>query len=328
MLLPPAGAGPARPAADRHRLRGRGALRGAPPAAACWSTASATPGPSGWRPPAASATRSAGWTWTGTEQEACFDAFFGATVDPDTFTVARAHRGRGECLPAARPRARTTTAAARRVRRHAEADVPLPTGACAGLVSLVGAGPGDPGLLTLRGRQRLLEADAVVFDRLAATSLPCDLPADVELHCVGKTGGLPPGAPGRDQRPDRAPGAGGQARRAAQGRRPLRLRPGRRGGRGSARAAGIPFEIVPGVTAAVAVPAYAGMPVTHRREAVRATMVTAHEAAKTDGPQVRWDLHGRRSPRHPAGLHGRHVPAQRGRAAPGRRAWTPRPRRP
>ncbi|MBU1073552.1 hypothetical protein KKG45_09925, partial [bacterium] len=66
-------------------------------------------------------------------------------------------------------------------------------------------------------------------------------------------------------------------------------------GRGSEEAealasAGLAFEVVPGVTAAIAVPAYAGMPVTHRREAVRATMVTAHEAIKSDGPQVRWDL--------------------------------------
>ena len=55
-------------------------------------------------------------------------------------------------------------------------------------------------------------------------------------------------------------------------------------------AAGVPFEVVPAVTAGVAASACAGIPVTHRREAVRATLVTAHEAVKTDGPQVRWDL--------------------------------------
>jgi uroporphyrinogen III methyltransferase/synthase len=54
--------------------------------------------------------------------------------------------------------------------------------------------------------------------------------------------------------------------------------------------AGIPFEVVPGVTAGIAVPAYAGIPVTHRREAVRVTLVTAHETKKSGGPQVRWDL--------------------------------------
>ena len=58
--------------------------------------------------------------------------------------------------------------------------------------AVAGAGPGDPGLLTLRGWQRLLAADAVVYDRLAATVLPCDLPAHVELHCVGKTAGNHP----------------------------------------------------------------------------------------------------------------------------------------
>jgi uroporphyrinogen III methyltransferase/synthase len=129
----------------------------------------------------------------------------------------------------------------------------------------------------------------VIYDRLAATVLPCDLPAHVELHCVGKQAGYHP-----------VPQEEINAlivRLAREGKRVVRLKGGDPYvfGRGSEeaedlRAAGVPFEVVPGVTAAVAVPAYAGMPVTHRQEAVRATLVTAHESAKSGGPQVRWEL--------------------------------------
>jgi hypothetical protein len=69
---------------------------------------------------------------------------------------------------------------------------PDPAAPRPGLVSLVGAGPGDPGLLTLRARRRLLAAEAVVYDRLAAPALPCDLGPEVELHCVGKEAGHHP----------------------------------------------------------------------------------------------------------------------------------------
>jgi uroporphyrinogen III methyltransferase/synthase len=86
-------------------------------------------------------------------------------------------------------------------------------------------------------------------------------------------------------------------RLARQGNRVVRLKGGdpfvfgRGGEEAEALAeAGIPFEVIPAVTAGVAVPAYAGIPVTHRQEVVRVTMVTAHEAAKKEGPQVRWDL--------------------------------------
>jgi len=158
-----------------------------------------------------------------------------------------------------------------------------------GRVSLVGGGPGDPGLLTLLGRQRLLEADAVVYDRLAATALPCDLPARVELHCVGKQAGHHP-VPQTEITEL-------LLRLARQGMRVVRLKGGDPYvfGRGGEEAetlaeAGIPFEVVPSVTAGIAVPAYAGIPVTFRNEVVRVTLVTAHEADKQDGPQVRWDL--------------------------------------
>ncbi len=158
-----------------------------------------------------------------------------------------------------------------------------------GRVSLVGAGPGDPGLLTLRARQRLLSAQAVVYDRLAAAALPPDLAADVELHCVGKEAGHHP-----------VPQEQINAllvRLALAGKDTVRLKGGDPFvfGRGSEEAealrrAGVPWEVVPGVTAGIGATAYAGIPVTHRGESVRLTLVTAHESAKGDGPQVRWDL--------------------------------------
>ncbi len=159
----------------------------------------------------------------------------------------------------------------------------------ASMVSLVGAGPGCPGLLTLRGRQRLAEADAVVFDRLAAAALPCDLPAEVELHAVGKVAGNHP-------MPQEEINAL-LVRLARDGKRVVRLKGGDpyvfgRGGEEAEvlAAEGIPFEVVPGVTSGVAALAWAGIPATHRREAVRLTLLTAHETAKSGGPQVRWDL--------------------------------------
>jgi uroporphyrin-III C-methyltransferase/precorrin-2 dehydrogenase/sirohydrochlorin ferrochelatase len=168
--------------------------------------------------------------------------------------------------------------------------LPLP-GQGAGLVSLIGGGPGDPGLLTLRGRQRLLAADAVVYDRLAKTVLPCDLEPNVELHSVGKEEGHHPVPQEEINRL--------LVRLAREGKRVARLKGGDPFvfGRGGEEAlalkdAGVPFEVVPSVTAGVAAPAYAGIPVTQRNEVVRLTLVTAHESIKSDGPQVRWDLLG------------------------------------
>ncbi len=76
-----------------------------------------------------------------------------------------------------------------RVARHIAHDIVEEASEERGFVSLVGAGPGDPRLLTLKGRQRLMAADAVVYDHLAETVLPCDLSPRVELHSVGKKAG-------------------------------------------------------------------------------------------------------------------------------------------
>jgi uroporphyrin-III C-methyltransferase/precorrin-2 dehydrogenase/sirohydrochlorin ferrochelatase len=158
-----------------------------------------------------------------------------------------------------------------------------------GFVALVGAGPGDPGLLTVRARELLRGAEAVVYDRLALTALPTDLPDRVELHAVGKQAGHHP-VPQEEINAL-------LVRLGREGKRVVRLKGGDPYvfGRGSEEAealhaAGVPFEVVPGVTSGIAVPAYAGIPVTHRREAVRVTFLTGHESAKEGGSQVRWDL--------------------------------------
>ena len=87
-----------------------------------------------------------------------------------------------------------------------------------GFVSLVGGGPGSPGLLTVHGRRRLLEADAVVYDRLATSALPCELGPEVELHPVGKTPWRAPDSAGGDLGPARTPRPRGQEGCASQGR--------------------------------------------------------------------------------------------------------------
>ncbi len=158
-----------------------------------------------------------------------------------------------------------------------------------GLVSLVGAGPGDPGLLTVKGKESLFRADAIVCDRLAVPVLPCDLPSNVEIYFVGKE------AQNHPVPQDEINAL--LIKLAKENKHVVRLKGGDPYifGRGGEEAielvhANIPFELIPGVTAASAVAAYAGIPLTYRKEVVRVTLVTAHEATKQSGPQVRWDL--------------------------------------
>ena len=156
-------------------------------------------------------------------------------------------------------------------------------------VYLVGAGPGDPGLLTMRGAEVLRRADVVVHDRLSAAELLDLAPAAAERIDVGK-------APGRAR-----VSQDGINRllveHGAAGREVVRLKGGdptvfARGGEEAQAlaAAGVPFEIVPGVTSAIAVPAYAGIPVTQRFSSTSFTVVTGHEdpSIGSEG-SVDWD---------------------------------------
>ena len=151
-----------------------------------------------------------------------------------------------------------------------------------GTVYLVGAGPGDPGLLTVRAAELIARADVILHDRLIpATALDGARP-DAELVFVGKQGG---GAQVPQTETNRL-----LLERARAGKDVVRLKGGDPFvfGRGGEEAllcleAGVPFEVVPGVTAGVAAPAYAGIPVTHRELASGVAFVTGHEdPAKPD----------------------------------------------
>lgn len=150
------------------------------------------------------------------------------------------------------------------------------------MVYLVGAGPGDPDLVTVRGLKLLREADVVVYDRLVAPALLEEVPPGAELIYVGKAAGFHY----REQDQINAI----LIARASEGLMVVRLKGGdpfvfgRGGEEGLALAeAGIPFEVVPGISSAVAVPAYAGIPVTHRGIANAFTVVTGHACTESAG---------------------------------------------
>jgi uroporphyrinogen III methyltransferase/synthase len=160
-----------------------------------------------------------------------------------------------------------------------------------GVVYLVGAGPGDPGLLTVRALELLARADAVVYDALAHPALlRRRVPGRPrpELHFVGKRGGDADSA-----RQDDINAL--LVRLAREGKQVVRLKGGDPFvfGRGSEEAqalaeAGVAFEVVPGVTAGIAAPAYAGIPVTHRGLATAVTFVTGHEDPDKPSTQTNW----------------------------------------
>ncbi len=156
-----------------------------------------------------------------------------------------------------------------------------------GKVYLVGAGPGDPGLLTLRGREVLEKADVVIYDYLANEEFLKYAPPQCERIYVGKKGGdhtLSQKAindllaeKGRDKVVVRLKGGdpfvfgrGGEEAQVLVAR-------------------GIPFEVVPGVTAAISVPAYAGIPLSHRDHTASMAFVTGHEREDSGTSKIAWD---------------------------------------
>ncbi len=155
-------------------------------------------------------------------------------------------------------------------------------------VYLVGAGPGDPGLLTVRGAQLLSTAEVVVHDRLSAASLLDLAPATADRIDVGKT----PQGPSVPQEQINAL----LVRHGRAGRTVVRLKGGdpfvfARGAE-EARAldaAGVEYEVVPGITSAIAAPAYAGIPVTKRYSSTSLTIVTGHEDPTKATTDVEWE---------------------------------------
>jgi uroporphyrinogen III methyltransferase / synthase len=160
--------------------------------------------------------------------------------------------------------------------------------AVGGVVYLVGAGPGDPGLMTRRSLELIASADVILHDRLIPPGALEGARPDAELRYVGKE----PGAPAIEQEELNAQ----LVELGRAGRRVVRLKGGDpfvfgRGGEEAEAlaAAGVAFEVVPGVTAGVAAPAYAGIPVTHRDAASAVAFVTGHEDPEKEGSALDWE---------------------------------------
>ncbi len=157
-----------------------------------------------------------------------------------------------------------------------------------GKVYLIGAGPGDPGLITIKGLECVKKADVIIYDYLANERLLDQRRTEAELIYVGKQGGrhtLP-----QDEINSLI------VRKAKEGKIVARLKGGDPFifGRGGEEAEdlvdnGVPFEVVPGVTAATSVPTYAGIPLTHREHTASVAFVTGHEDPTKEESKVHWD---------------------------------------
>jgi len=157
-----------------------------------------------------------------------------------------------------------------------------------GIVYLVGAGPGDPDLLTIKADKIIKKADVIVYDRLLAKKIIETFPINAEKIYVGKESGthIVP----QDQISEIL------IKKANEGKTVVRLKGGDpflfgRGGEEAIelKKVGIKFVIVPGITSALAVPAYAGIPVTHRHYASSVTFVTGHEESDKKRDTVNWE---------------------------------------
>ncbi len=158
-----------------------------------------------------------------------------------------------------------------------------------GRIVLVGAGPGDPGLLTVAGQRAISEADVVVYDRLVNAVLLDSARADARTVYAGKSRG---GAPMSQEEINQL-----ICDEASMGNVVVRLKGGDpfvfgRGGEEALAAvqAGIPFTVIPGISAATAAPAYAGIPVTHRGLSSSFTVLTGHEDPTKPNTAVDWDV--------------------------------------
>lgn len=158
-----------------------------------------------------------------------------------------------------------------------------------GKVYLIGAGPGDPDLITVKGLRYLRRADVVIYDRLIAPELLEEIRPEAERIFAGK-------GPKKHTLPQEEINAL-LVDRARRGLLVVRLKGGDPFvfGRGGEEAlalaeAGLPFEIVPGISSALAVPAYAGIPVTHRDHTPLLTIITGHEKRKEDPSTINWQV--------------------------------------
>ena len=157
-----------------------------------------------------------------------------------------------------------------------------------GKVFLVGAGPGDLGLITIKAMEKLKTADVVVYDRLINEELLSFCKKDCELIFVGKESGYHPIE--QERITDIL------LKKSESGLNVVRLKGGNPCifGRGSEEAiqlkqAGIKYEIIPGITSGIAAPIYSGIPLTHRGITTQCVFVTAHECPDKPGTQVEWD---------------------------------------
>jgi uroporphyrin-III C-methyltransferase len=157
-----------------------------------------------------------------------------------------------------------------------------------GKVFICGAGPGDPKLFTLRAMELLKTCDVILYDRLVGKEIIDQIPAGTEKMYVGRAVGDPTTHQDRTNEL--------MVKYAKKGKAVLRLKGGDPFifGRGAEEAEylirhGIKFEVVPGITSAIASPAYAGVPLTHRRHSSSVAIVTGHEGAEKDELTVRWD---------------------------------------
>jgi uroporphyrinogen III methyltransferase/synthase len=156
-----------------------------------------------------------------------------------------------------------------------------------GIVYLVGAGPGDPGLITVKGRECIQKADVLIYDYLASPILLRHANTKAEMIYVGKKGG--------DQTLSQEGINNLIVEKAKTGAIVTRLKGGDPFifGRGGEEAevlieSGIPFEVVPGVTSAIAAPAYAGIPLTHRKFTSTVAFITGHEDPNKNNSNIDW----------------------------------------